>query len=156
MRAIPELTPVQVDRFWSKVDVVPGNCWEWTASRTATGGYGQVRINEISLRAHRVAYALLIGDTPLELDHLCRNRLCVNPDHLEPVTRRENWERGQNNAAMNARKTHCKHGHELSGDNLRIKRYSGKTERLCLTCYRAGYQARVLRRSEERRQRKAG
>lgn len=102
-------------------------CWEWTASRFRNG-YGQFN----SQLAHRVIYKELVGPIPegLDLDHLCRNRACVRPDHLEPVTRRENLIRGETSIAENVRKTHCKHGHEFTEKN--IYRWRGK--RLCRIC----------------------
>ncbi len=100
------------ERFWEKVQKTDG-CWEWLASRVA--GYGRFRAvsGEAHVQAHRWAYEALIGPIPdgLEIDHLCRNRGCVNPAHLEPVTARENVRRGIAPAAVNARKTHCPRGH---------------------------------------------
>lgn len=95
------------DRFWSKVDK-SGTCWLWTASIRATG-YGQFRVGKRTRDAHRVAWELTNGSVPdgLQLDHLCRNRACVRPDHLEPVTQRENILRGTAPTAVNAVKTHC-------------------------------------------------
>src|SRR5688572_16860021 len=83
-----------VDRFRAKVDRT-GGCWLWTASRILSG-YGQVRFEGKNQRAHRVAYALVKGPIPegLVLDHLCRVKHCVNPDHLEAVTQAENLRRG--------------------------------------------------------------
>ncbi len=111
------------DRFWEKVrGDSPDECWEWTASTTGTG-YGQLMFPDRRLRkAHRIAYELVIGVIPpgLTLDHLCRNRKCVNPAHLEPVTHRENILRGEGLGATKARQTHCKRGHPLSGDNLYV------------------------------------
>jgi hypothetical protein len=112
-------------RFWSKV-AVNGNtgCWEWTAAKT--NGYGRYGIGPRRdyhlLVAHRYAYSVLIGPVPDEMhcDHLCRNRQCVNPAHLEVVTQRENKLRGDGTTAVNAAKTHCTRGHELDGDNLRV------------------------------------
>ena len=84
--------------------------------------------------AHRIGYEQLVGPIPkgLELDHLCRVRHCVNPDHLEPVTHKENTLRGSCPAAVNARKTHCKRGHPLTDDN--IARQSKTNARVCLKC----------------------
>src|SRR6266576_3456485 len=107
------MTSDQQQRFWAKVDRRGSEeCWPWQANRGR--GYGNVWIAGRMYRAHRVAYELLIGPIPegLTLDHLCRNRGCVNPAHLEPVTSRENTLRGEGISANNARKTHCKHGHE--------------------------------------------
>ena len=94
------------ERFWSKVDAT-GDCWLWTAALNS-GGYGAFR----SRPAHRVAYELLVGPIQDTLDHLCRNRRCVNPDHLEPVSSVENVMRGESIAARNARKATCQRGHD--------------------------------------------
>ena len=85
--------------------------------------------------AHRVAYEKAYGPIPegLVIDHLCRNGLCVNPEHLEAVTRKENILRGEGACAQNARKTHCKRGHELIPENL-IERSDGRRD--CLLCDR--------------------
>lgn len=94
--------------------VRPSGCWEWTGA-VDLNGYGVVYGNGRMRKAHRVLYEKANGTVPhgLELDHLCRNRKCVNPDHLEPVTHRENILRGVGTAASRARQTHCKHGHEF-------------------------------------------
>jgi len=100
------------ERFWAKVDKT-GDCWVWTASTRGSGGYGQFRIGKRQVFAHRVAYELEIGPIPegLVIDHLCRNHLCVNPAHLEPVTERENILRGEAPSAQAARSTRCQRGH---------------------------------------------
>lgn len=118
-----------MDRFWAKVDRSggPDACWNWTASTTADG-YGRFRVRPESsgesqkALAHRVAYELLVGPIPdgLQIDHLCRNRGCVNPAHLEPVTGQENTLRGDTIPASHAAQTHCTRGHLLSGANLRL------------------------------------
>jgi hypothetical protein len=84
-------------RFWRHVVRDPDTeCWEWTAARK-NGGYGSFAIGRGNVYAHRFAYEMLVGPIPggLELDHLCRNRGCANPDHLEPVTRQINVLRGR-------------------------------------------------------------
>jgi hypothetical protein len=101
--------------FWEKVNKTEG-CWEWLGARTGSG-YGVFRRQP----AHRLAWIEAHGPIPdgLQIDHLCRNRRCVNPDHLEPVTVRENLLRSPISwAGINARKDICNHGHALAGDNL--------------------------------------
>jgi hypothetical protein len=122
------------ERFWAKVNKTDA-CWEWRASKYPTG-YGAYNLDGKNVRpAHRVAYEDTNGPVPvgLVLDHLCRNRSCVNPAHLEPVTIGENVLRGVGVSALNAKKTHCPKGHEYAGDNLSVK--SNGTRR-CLACHR--------------------
>lgn len=124
-------------------------CWVWMRARLVgyCGGYGQFYIRSRPHLAHRWAYEKLVGPIPegLELDHLCRNRACVNPCHLEPVTHRENVLRGEAPAAIHARKTHCKNGHELTGDNIYVysyPRHNITRTRQCKTCARANARRR--------------
>lgn len=119
------------DRFWAKVAKADG-CWGWTAARYQ--GYGVFNVSGQARLAHRLAYEEMVGPIPegLTLDHLCRNRGCVNPAHLEPVTLAENVLRGMSPPAVNARKTHCPHGHEYAGSNLAMKAGT----RRCLACHR--------------------
>lgn len=95
-------TPTTEKRFWAKVDV--GDCWEWTATRHPQGHGMFTPPQSNPVYAHRFAYELLVGPIPpgLTLDHLCRNRGCVNPDHLQPVTQRVNVLRGDAPAARTA------------------------------------------------------
>ena len=81
-------------RFWRYVEQ-RGECWIWTAS-IRPNGYGEFRCNGRLTRAHRFAFEQMVGPVPegLQLDHLCRNRACVNPEHLEPVTGSVNVQRG--------------------------------------------------------------
>ena len=126
-------------RFWGHVQ--RGNdlqCWPWIGERSPKG-YGYFTYFRFGRRVralcHRVAWELTrarIGDG-LQLDHLCRNAGCANPSHLEAVTSRINTLRGVSVAAQHAKRTHCSHGHELSGDNLG----PNKRWRDCLICKRA-------------------
>jgi hypothetical protein len=138
-----------IARFWTKARVVPcGGCWEWTGV-VSGNGYGRFDVyagpkprDWRTLYAHRFAYELLVGPIPpgLHIDHLCRNRLCVNPTHLEPVTQAENNRRGRSPIAANLAKTHCLRGHELRGDNVRLT--PGGRGRVCRTCHREKESAR--------------
>jgi hypothetical protein len=110
------------------------DCWEWVGSRDKAG-YGQIARKRRLYRAHRFVYEQHKGPIPngLDLDHLCRNRGCVNPAHLEPVTRRENVLRGQGLPAANAAKTHCSKGHPFIDGNL-VANSLRHGWRLCRTC----------------------
>lgn len=122
--------------FWRKVDMSgPDGCWQWRGL-IMPDGYGQVQMVGANARvAHRVAYEEVKGPIPagLVLDHLCRNRSCVNPEHLEPVTHRENVLRGVNYIAQNANKTRCHKGHPFSPENTYVKPGGN---RICKTCRR--------------------
>jgi len=118
-----------------KLDDATG-CWLWTGSDNGKG-YGRFKYQGVGYRAHRLAWTLAKGPIPdgLQIDHLCRVRGCVNPDHMEPVDNRTNTLRGDTLPAANAAMTHCANGHELSGGNL--SPYSTKMGyRRCLTCER--------------------
>lgn len=107
-------------------------CWVWQKGKSRDG-YARIQVGRKSRDAYRVAYEAFVGPVPegLELDHLCRNRACINPAHLEPVTRRVNVLRGVSIVAVNARKTHCASDHPLSGDNLYIRPDGGRACRRC-------------------------
>jgi len=131
------------ERFWDKVKQA-GDCWEWQGN--VSGGYGRIRRSRPEaranggpavLQAHRWAYEALVADIPdgLQLDHLCRNQLCVNPYHLEPVTQKINMHRGVGYAPVNLAKTHCPYGHEYTPGNTNTKYYpSGRASRHCRRC----------------------
>lgn len=101
------------DRLVPKIEVgsEPGCCWEWTAARSR--GYGLLRTKGRTTLAHRLVYEEVVGPIPegLQIDHLCRNRSCVNPDHLELVSQAENLARGISPPALNAHKAMCPKGH---------------------------------------------
>lgn len=121
-------------RFWSKVEqpIIPGGCWLWAAA-LEHGGYGRYWFDGLMRGAHRVAYEALVDAVPpgKHLDHRCRFRSCVNLDHLEPVTQRENTLRGISLPAMYARRTKCSNGHELSGRNVMPRKEGGRRCRKC-------------------------
>jgi hypothetical protein len=132
----PEALPARVAE---KVRIDPlSGCWTWIAS-TTTNGYGQIKDGpNRTVRSHRLVYEALVGSIPTGLfcDHLCGNRRCVNPAHIELVTNAENIRRGSE------RRTHCKHGHALTGGNVRITKTKKALERICNAC-RAMYKRRA-------------
>ena len=128
-------SPLQ--RFWVKVQVVPTGCWLWTGAR-GKKGYGRFRPDasrkgvDRRVMAHRFAYEIFIGEVPegLQLDHLCRNHACVNPNHLEVVTSQENIKRGES-GRNNRLKTHCPRGHPYNGANTYKNRRGSRCCRVC-------------------------
>jgi hypothetical protein len=128
------LTVVDRDHFRRHIEIDPDTgCWNWTG--TMRSGYGLTDYKGIQYYVHRVHWVAMRGeiDIDLEVDHLCRNRRCLNLRHLEPTTRKVNTLRGESFAAKNAVKTHCPAGHALDGDNLRIHIDGGRS---CWTCNR--------------------
>ena len=139
---MPPLPTAPAERYWPKVNkqgAVParrpdlGPCWEWMASHNGLG-YGQFRAGPVMVRAHRWAYEHLVGPIPagLDLDHLCGNRGCVNPAHLEPVTERENVLRGGMPNGALAKRTHCGRGHAFDEANTYYRPDGGRRCRKCL------------------------
>lgn len=131
-----------MERFIEKVNKTE-TCWLWT-SGFSLNGYGQFTIDYQTQLAHRIAYELFIGPIPngLQIDHLCRVRYCVNPQHLEAVTCRENLMRGETHAARLARQTHCKNGHAFEGQNVAHDKDGWRRCRTCARNNTASYRAR--------------
>ncbi len=129
------------ERFWAKVRILDNGCWEWTGAGNS-GGYGHMLVDGRMRYVHRLIYQRCIGPIPegLTIDHLCRTRPCVNLQHLEVVTGRENTQRGSK-----AQQTHCIHGHEFDEANTYI---ASNGTRHCRACFRRW-------RSESRQRAKA-
>lgn len=130
-----------IDRIGEKFSFGADGCWPWHAGLDGHG-YGKFWLNGKMRQAYKVMYELLVGPVPsgTELDHTCRNRVCVNPGHLEPVTHRENVRRGTRGPSRKGmRLTHCRRNHEFSKDNV-YERPNG--DRVCRTCRKASAQRR--------------
>lgn len=157
MFMIDKLTTPEIARVFGQIQRTGTGCWEWVGYRIPQG-YGRIRFRGGEVLLHRLLYAWAVGPLPprvskLNLDHLCRNRSCCNPVHLELVTMQENIRRGMAGATkgwyplkahVHAKKTHCPQGHPYSGDNLYVlSQDKQKNHRMCKTC-----------RSEHQRKRK--
>lgn len=118
------------ERLLSKIQIDNKDCWVWTGSvfKQKYSTYSQIRIKNKCRKAHQVSYEVFIGPIPQgrELDHLCKNKLCINPAHLEPVTHFENMERGYWTT-----KDECIHGHSYGGGNTYL---NTRGHRECRTC----------------------
>lgn len=154
MASVVNCRGTEEQRFWRKVRIAENGCWEWIAGKMKTG-YGGFGLETLTPYEHRVVtahswvYKRYIGPMPpgTELDHLCRNRACVNPLHLEAVTHRVNALRGVSPSALAARQTHCIYGHPLSPENTYINpRTHG---RYCRTCKARRDREYYLRRKEK-------
>lgn len=141
----------RLTNFFSRVEIASG-CWRWIGGVNGRG-YGMFN----GKSSHRFTYSWFVAPIPegLVIDHLCLNKLCVNPAHLEAVTDLENRRRA---AAL---RTHCRHGHEYTPENTGIQRVNGRPYRDCRACHRAKQTAYLQRLGPERqkamrrRQRKA-
>ncbi len=139
-----QLKTPDIVRVFSQIRITDTGCWEWQGYRNSDG-YGGTYYNRKRVHAHRLVFAWAMGPIPtgysMNLDHLCRNRACVNPIHLELVTWKENLLRGKSldnlTSTQHAMKTHCPKGHAYTGENLYIIPSTGG--RLCRTCRREHY-----------------
>lgn len=129
-----------IERFRAKIYELPSGCWIWTSNLNK--GYGRFwTVKSGLVEAHRWSYEYYVGPIPdgLQIDHLCRVHSCVNPQHLEPVTQRENALRGYGMSGIYARRTHCKNGHEYTPENTHMM----KSGRWCRTCDRETHRKRA-------------
>jgi HNH endonuclease len=138
-----------IARFLSSIEPYrEDGCWQWIG-RTRDDGYGLFSIRRHRMLAHRFAYEWLVGQIPTDtLDHLCRNPSCVNPSHLEPVSRGENVLRGRSIPAANRAKTRCPQGHPYDEENTYWTATGG---RQCKACIRAASSRRALQAKEGKR-----
>lgn len=143
---VDHLSLIEITRIFARISIDPSiswngtPCWVWTGARRPKWPHGYVNWKRGIYYAHRFIYAWLIAPLPKRrigdwtLDHLCRNQPCCNPVHLELVPGRINTLRGIGLSAINAKKTHCKRGHPLSGSNLYISKKGHRVERICREC----------------------
>lgn len=132
------------ERFWAKTTSGAGGCWIWTGADDGYG-YGSLSVGsrangtKRAVRAYRYAYERIVGSVPegLQLDHLCRVRRCVNPAHLEPVTRRVNLLRGMTITRANAEKTHCPRQHPYDSANTYVTKRGTRACRACSRLHQA-------------------
>ena len=145
-----------MNRFWSKVNKTE-TCWLWMGALVR--GYGQTFINGKRMYAHRYLYELVYGaiQNNLQVDHLCRIRACVNPDHLDAVTQRENLSRSRISTEWTIgkyqkEKQHCKQGHPFNKENT----YSYRGYRRCRTCHandqRLRYSLKKIKNEQNKKQ----
>ncbi len=134
------MSPEQISRFMNKIQKT-NNCWIWQGA-TNDVGYGYFSLNGTTFTAHKISYELFKEEIikGLQIDHLCRNRKCVNPQHLEVVTQQENIRRGESGnhgnhskgeSHYNSKKTHCIRGHEYTTKNTLVMK-NGRTCRACI------------------------
>lgn len=131
------------ERVLARCVETPTGCWEWTGGKTAGYGYisaGGTRV----VRVHRVVYAYLVAEIPdgLQLDHLCRNRACCNPEHLDPVPNRINWIRGDSPAARNVKTDTCQRGHSMA--DAYVRKSGGRRCRPCTLEYNRAYNRKAV------------
>lgn len=132
-----------LERMTAKVEVDANGCWLWLGKKDIGTGYGRVRFRGAQIGAHRRMYELVNGPIPagLQIDHLCRVRLCINPVHLEAVTPRENTMRSTAVTKKNAQKTACPQGHPYNDHNTYRRPDGGRDCRICQSRRSRAYKA---------------
>lgn len=125
----------EIDYFFSNIDTSAGIDGCWNYKYLTEKGYGTIKLKKRHLFAHRLSYALQFGDPGKDkfIDHLCRNRRCVNPKHLESVSSKTNILRGEGHAAVNSKKNFCIRGHPFNQENTHIE---PNRRRTCIICRR--------------------
>lgn len=136
------------ERFFGRVQKTT-TCWIWKTENKDIKEYGKIKINNIQYRAHRLSYVLMGQKDPKNkiLDHICNNRICVNPKHLRTLTNKENILRGNGPAEMNARKKICSRGHDYDIENtyfLNGKRYCRQCNKIRMKIYKQKQKSAVF------------
>ena len=135
-RPLRPILDTPVKRFMAKVELAADGHWMWQGATSSEGRYGSFSVAGRTRPAHVAAWLLFRGpipDSADDVDHLCRVTLCVNPDHLEPKSHRENVLAGVAPSALNATKTHCARGHEFTSENTLVTSQGGRSCRACRT-----------------------
>lgn len=153
MNISPEQLQALAERIAANVEPIPlSGCWIWTGTLNQKG-YGNISIKNRRHLAHRISYQLTRGPIPdrLVIDHLCRVRCCVNPEHLEPVTNQVNILRGTGSPALLRQRTHCNFGHEFTDENTLLR----QGYRRCAICYKRDAAKHNLLRAARRAKRRS-
>tara|TARA_R110002020_G_scaffold10785_4_gene40931 strand:+ start:823 stop:1386 length:564 start_codon:yes stop_codon:yes gene_type:complete len=138
--------------FISRYVVAKNGCWNWRGHKSKAG-YGMHSNRSKTIGAHRVSYVIHKGQIPVGLvvHHVCNNPSCVNPDHLDAITQKENALLSSSPTALNKRKTHCNRGHSLEGEHMKLTWQRGSYRRRCTICTRINSRNRADRLNPNRK-----